>query len=173
MLKRMFGRISNSKTEGMGCQEYGGRLEGSLQGGVFDAAADPGLSAHLDDCAECRDAVEMAVLASQLVREAQPPVHVSEAFVTRLMAAIRDQDMPARGAAALWRPLELLASRLALVAAVVLLGLSVYLAEFAPARALPPVATAPEIGAGLPEPPAAPANDDEILMAIAEMNDGL
>jgi len=153
----------------MGCPDYRVRLQDSLTAGTENTEADAGLSAHLRECAPCREAMETAVLASRLVREAQPPVQVSEAFVTRVMATIREQQSLLARPAAIWRPLELLASRVALVAAVLLLGLSLYLAKFAPDRNAAPVASPQEIGAGLPERPAFPANDDDVLMSLAEM----
>ena len=154
----------------MGCPDYRARLQESLTAGIDHAGTDAGLSAHLRECAQCREAVETAVLASQLVREAQRPVRVSEAFITRVMAAIREQQPLLARPGAIWRPLEFLASRVALIAAVLLLGLSLYLAEFAPARAAGSVSGPPEVGAGLPERPAFPANDDDVLISLAEMS---
>ena len=50
------------------------------------------------------------------------------------MARIRQEEARAKSPAAFWAPLEFLASRLSLTAAVLLLALSVYLVEFAPHR---------------------------------------
>ncbi len=171
MFEGMFSWAFGGKTEGMGCREYRDRLAAGLTAsGTPAPAVDAGLREHLGECAQCREAVETAVLASQLVRNAQPPVRTSEAFVTRVMAAVREQEFTP---AAIWRPVELLASRFALVAAVVLLGLSMYLAEFAPSRETVAVAGQTEIGAGMPERPELPANEDEILMSLAEMDNGI
>jgi len=156
-------------TKAMGCRDYRGKLQEALTAELLDTEADARLRAHLRECALCREAVETAALASRLVREEQPPVRVSEAFVTRVMAAIREQQVLLTGPAAIWRPLEFLASRVALIASVVLLGLTLYLAEFAPARNVVSVASPPEIGAGLPDRPAFPANDDDVLISLAEM----
>ena len=78
----------------------------------------------------------------------------------------------------IWRPLELLASRFALVAAAVLLALSVYLAEFAPpfrapAASAPAITSQAELGAGLPEPAPQPSNEDEVLTSLAETANGI
>jgi hypothetical protein len=162
------------KRKTLGCTEYGSRLERSLTAADVNAEADEDLRAHVRGCTPCREALETAVLASQLVRDAQRPRRVSsEAFVTRVMATIREQEARLAGPGSIWRPLELLASRVALFAAVLLLGLSVYLAEFAPPRVTVATTGQTDIGAGLPERPTLPANEDEVLMSLAEMNGGL
>ncbi len=46
--------------------------------------------------------------------------------------------------------------------------LSVYLREFAPVRGTLAVNATAEIGAGMPEPPAQPADADEVLMSLAD-----
>jgi hypothetical protein len=161
-----------SSQESVGCREYRVRLQKTLLAGAA-SSADADLNAHVQQCASCGEAVETAALAGQLVRDAQPAVRYSDGFVTRVMATIREQEARVAGPGAFWRPLELLASRFALVAALVLLGLSLYLAEFTPTRNTLPVAGPTEIGAGLPEPPSPPANDDEILMSLVERNDGI
>ena len=153
----------------MGCRGYRDTLRETLTADTLNTEAHARLRAHLRECVLCREAVETAALASRLVREEQRPVRVSEAFVTRVMAAIREQQVLLTGPAAIWRPLEFLASRVALIASVVLLGLTLYLAEFAPARNVASVSGPPEIGAGLPDRPAFPANDDDVLMSLAEM----
>src|SRR5262245_48038025 len=115
----------------MGCPEYGLRLEEMLT--AHNAGeVDSGFTAHIQECTRCREAFETSLLASQLVREAQRPVNTRETFVTRVMAAIREQESRLSGPATIWRPLELLASRVALVAAMLLLGLSFYVANLPP-----------------------------------------
>ena len=163
----------NRKKETMGCPEYGAKLEENLKPNGLNT--DAVLDAHLRECAQCREAMETALLASQLVRDAQRPVKAagSEAFVTRVMAAIRERELSLAGPGAIWRPLELLASRVALGAAVVLLGLSFYIAKFAPAGDLATLNGQVEIGAGLPERPVLPATEDEVLLSLADMNNGI
>jgi predicted anti-sigma-YlaC factor YlaD len=156
----------------IGCPKYRRKLEETLLSGASPEAGSD-LEAHLQECAPCRQAVATAALASQLVRDAQRPLQYSDAFVTRVMATIREQESIQAGPGAFWRLLELLASRFALVAALVLLGVSLYLAEFTPTRNTLPATGTTEIGAGLPEPPVPPANDDEILMSLVERNDGI
>ena len=109
-----------------GCPEYLASLEDILREG--EACIEPGspLERHLQGCADCREALNGALIASKLMQHARYPERAaSPAFVTRVMASIREATQAAPSA--IWRPLELLASRMALVAAVVLLALSVYL----------------------------------------------
>jgi len=139
-----------------------------------EACVAPGsrLEIHLRSCADCRQALNSALSASKLMRHARyPEPAVSPAFVTRVMASIREATQAA--SSTIWRPLELLASRMALVAAVVLLMLSVYLREFTPARGTVAVNATTEIGAGMPEPQALPADADEVLMSLADTSDSI
>lgn len=125
------------------------------------------LDLHLRSCADCRKALEDALGASKLMRHVRyPKPVVSPALVTRVMASIREATQAAP--MTIWRPLELLASRMALVAAIVLLAMSVYLHEMTPARSAVAINAQTEIGAGMPEPPATPADADEVLMSLAD-----
>jgi predicted anti-sigma-YlaC factor YlaD len=155
-----------------GCPEYQPDLEDVLRDG--EARVEPGsrLEIHLRGCAGCRDALNNALGASKLMRHARyPEIAASPAFVARVMASIREATQAAP--ATIWRPLELLASRMAVVAAVVLLLLSVYLREITPARSTAQVNAPAEVGAILPEPPAQPANADEVLMSLADAGDSI
>ncbi len=147
-----------------GCPEYQASLEDAVSEGKARIQPDSQLQRHLENCADCRQALGDALEASKLMQHARPLNDASAAFVTRVMASVR-----AAGAAppTIWRPLELLASRVAMVAAVILLALSVYLREFAPPRGAVAVNGNTEIGV-LPEPPAQPANADDVLMTLAE-----
>jgi len=156
----------------VGCRSYQAALEDAIQRGASVLEAEPLLERHVQTCVSCSQAFDNALLASRLMRHARVGVpEPSEAFVTRVMASIREagQTMPG----AIWRPIEQLASRLALAAAIVLLALSVYLREFAPAPGTAAVNTQTEIGAGLPEPPAAPATQDEVLVSLADNSDAI
>jgi hypothetical protein len=153
------------------CPEYQASLEDVLREG--EACVPPGspLERHLQDCVDCRLALNDALMASKLMLHARYPERSSSsAFVTRVMASIREAT---RAPNTIWRPLELLASRLALVAAVVLLLLSVYLREFAPGRGTVAVNGAVEIGAGMPEPPAQPGDADEVLLSLSDTGDAI
>jgi predicted anti-sigma-YlaC factor YlaD len=137
---------------------------------------DADLEEHLLGCEGCRKALADAALSSVLLREAAtPPITTNlDAFAARVMATIRGESR-LTGFAGIWRPLELLASRFALAAAVLLLAISVYLAEFAPPFHMPTINSetsqtevGAEVGAGMPEPPAQPSSQDEVLISLAE-----
>ena len=155
-----------------GCPEYQASLEDILRDGLAHVEPNSPLQRHLEGCVGCRQALNDAIVASKLMRHARySAADSSPAFVARVMATIREATLAAPNA--IWRPLELLASRLALVAAVALLALSVYLREFAPARNSAAVNVPVEIGAGLPEPPAQPADADEVLMSLVDAGDAI
>jgi predicted anti-sigma-YlaC factor YlaD len=155
-----------------GCPDYQASLEDIVRDGEARREPNSPLERHLQGCASCRQALQDALLASKLMRHGRyPEIAGSPAFVTRVMASIREAAQAAPNA--IWRPLELLASRMALAAAVVLLMLSVYLREFAPARGTLAVNVPVEIGAGMPEPPAQPADADEVLMSLADTEDAI
>ncbi|PYU24940.1 MAG: hypothetical protein DMG30_07090 [Acidobacteria bacterium] len=155
-----------------GCPEYQASLEDVLREGEACIEPNSALDRHLQSCEDCRQALHDSLIASRLMRHARYPENeFSAAFVTCVMASIREATQTAPNA--FWRPLELLASRMALVAAVALLALSVYLGEFAPARGTVAVNGPVELGAGLPEPPAQPANADEVLMSLADTEDAI
>lgn len=153
-----------------GCPEYQASLEEALRDSEVYIEPNSALELHLQGCANCREALHDALTASKLMRHARYPEYAAApAFVTRVMATIREAAQAAPNA--IWRPLEILASRMALVAAVVLLALSVYLREFAPTRGTVAVNGQTEIGAGMPEPAAQPADADEVLMSLADTGD--
>jgi predicted anti-sigma-YlaC factor YlaD len=167
----------NPAKNAMGCSAYRARLEDSLARGVDHLDTDDAeLSAHLHECARCREALDDALLACKLMKEVpENEVRVSEAFVTRVMATIREEQDRVAVPAALWRPLERLASRFALVAAVVLLALSAYLVKLGPARGSfvsPPSAQA-AVSSDFPQPPAAPSTPDDVLISMAERGHGI
>jgi predicted anti-sigma-YlaC factor YlaD len=157
-----------------GCREYEVRMEDHLGVAPEAVESDPELTAHLRECAQCRESFAAAQLSGRLFFSAEEPeVQPSEAFVTRVMAAIHQEQARLLAPAAVWRPLEVLASRFALVAAVVLLALSVFLGEFAPALRQPDVGATTEIAGDWPEPPTPPATQDEVLMSLAEAENGI
>ena len=157
----------------MGCRKYRARLEDRVSGGASRDRLDTALDEHLRTCGRCREALDAALLASDLAHGVEfAPEIPSERFVARVMAAIRDEEARLWLPNAIWRPLEVLASRFALVAAVVLLALSVYLAEFASVRGMTFANPQTEVGAAMPEPPAQPANADEVLMSLVDKDNG-
>jgi len=156
-----------------GCREYRARVEDYLLGAPAPIETDPILAEHLPVCSECREAVDDGLLAGKIMRNACPPYEgVTGAFVTRVMAAVREEEGRRAAGMAIWRPIEVLASRFALVASVLLLVASVYLVEFTPPISLPATTSQAEVIGLMPEPPAQPSNQDEVLMTLAEMENG-
>ncbi len=151
------------------CQGVESRIEDYLCG-----APDPELEAHLARCGYCRATVEDSRLAGDLLRGAWEPASApSQAFVANVMARIHQEEMRAKSPAAFWAPLEFLASRLSLTAAVLLLALSVYLVEFAPHRSVQIGSIRTELSAGdFPQPPSDPVSNEEVLQSLAERDNG-
>ena len=152
------------------CRTFEARLEDYLNG-----AHDAELNDHLVQCAHCRSAIEDSRLAGDLLRDAwAPSARASRAFVTGVMSRIREEEARAKAPGAFWVPFELLASRLSLTAAVLLLAMSVYLVKFAPPRRIVSFTpTRTELSAAdLPQPPGDPVSNDEILVSLSERNYG-
>ena len=159
---------------GSQCRKYEARLEDYL-----DGPGDAELTAHIAECAGCRAALEDSRLGGQLLRDAWEPTtewntRPSGAFAAGVVARIREEKLRAESPAAFWNPLEFLASRVSLTAAVLLLALSVYLAGFSPKRAIVPAsAPATELTAmDFPQPPGDPDSNEEVLQSLVERNYG-
>ena len=153
----------------MRCRKFEARFEDYLGG-----APDSELDDHLTRCAECRAAVEDSRLAGNLLRAAWDPAsEPSQVFLAKVMARIHQETARAKSPAAFWTPLEFLASRLSLTAAVILLALSVYLVGFSPHRSIPLGTIRTELSASdFPQPPGDPDSNEEVLQSLAERNNG-
>jgi predicted anti-sigma-YlaC factor YlaD len=152
------------------CRKFEARFEDYLAG-----APDAELSDHLLQCVECRSVLADSRLAGDLLREAWEPASApSHAFLANVMSRIQEEEARAESPAAFWLPFELLASRLSLTAAVLLLAMSVYIAKFAPPHrsvSLGPVRS--ELSAAdFPQPPGDPVSNEEVLVSLSERNYG-
>jgi len=158
----------DSEAKRTACREYEARLESYLEK-ADDGAADPEVTAHVERCPACRVALEDARLARALLREGlDPAAEPSRAFATRVLASIRAEETKRQQ---FWRPLEVLASRLTLVAAMVLLVLTFFSLKFAPVRH--PAAGTPQVEAGEGFPAlGGQASQDEVLLTLAENGNG-
>jgi hypothetical protein len=118
--------------------------------------------------------LEDSRLAGSLLRETWEPASApSQAFLANVMARIQVEEARQKSPAAFWAPLEFLASRLSLTAAVILLALSVYLVEFAPHRNVSLGSIRSELSASdFPQPPEEPVSNEEVLQSLAERADG-
>jgi predicted anti-sigma-YlaC factor YlaD len=161
--------VFNTGNASKECRKFEARLEDYI-GGVTDSEMDN----HLAQCEQCRAAVEDSQLAGSLIREAWDPTREpNQAFLANVMARIHQEEARAKSPAAFWAPLEFLASRLSVTAAVILLALSVYLVEFAPRRMVFPTSTRTELSANdFPQPPGDPVSNEEVLMSLSERNYG-
>jgi hypothetical protein len=162
-------KVFNKPNIPMRCRRFESRFEDYLGG-----APDSELDEHLTCCKDCRAALEDSRLAGNLLREAwEPASEPSRAFLANVMSRIHQEEARAKSPAAFWAPLEFLASRLSLTAAVVLLALSVYLVEFAPHRSIPLGSIRTELSASdFPQPPGDPVSNEEVLQSLAERNYG-
>ena len=161
--------MSEKSNRSIPCRELEARFEDYLGG-----AADPDLRAHLAECERCAMALEDARFAGSLLRDGlEPACEPSLAFASNVMARIREQENRIKATGSFWAPLEFLASRLSLTAAVVLLALSVYLVEFAPHRNLTLGSIRTELSASdFPQPPSEPVSNEEVLQSLAERSNG-
>jgi len=161
--------VFNKPNVPIGCQKFESRYEDYLGG-----APDPELEDHLAHCADCRSALDDSRLAGDLLRETwEPASEPSRAFVANVMTRIRQEEARAESRAAFWTPLEFLASRLSLTAAVLLLALSVYLVEFAPRQSVQMGTIRTELSASdFPQPPGDPVSNEEVLQSLAERANG-
>lgn len=161
----MFNKSKNSKQ----CIEFESRFEDFLAG-----APDAELQAHVSQCEQCSSALEDSRLAGSLLRESlEPASEATHAFLFNVMARIHEQEAELKSPAAFWAPLQFLASRVAFTAAVVLLGLSVYLFEYAPHRNISFNSIRTELNASdFPQPPADPVSNEEVLQSLAVRGNG-
>jgi hypothetical protein len=153
----------------MQCRKFEARIEDYL-----DGARDQELQQHMEHCPDCALAMEDSRLAGNLMRQAwEPSNQVRPEFLAGVMARIREQKASQASPEAFWRPLEFLASRLALTAAVLLLALSTYLVGVGPRQNTATLSNRTELSASdLPQPPGDPVSNEEVLLSLAERKNG-
>ncbi len=151
------------------CKPYEARLANLLDS-TEDRAADEELAAHLERCPACQEALETSRLGRELLQQRlEPACEPDGAFATRVLAAIREEE---GRRLQFWRPFEVLASRLALTAALVLLVLGLYVYEGGPVRQRVQDFTQIEVSEGFPELGGQPPSQDEILGTLGENGNG-
>jgi predicted anti-sigma-YlaC factor YlaD len=158
--------VFGSRKAPMGCRKYEARFEDYLNGAV-----DAELNAHLQACDACRAMVDDARLAGVWLRDAwEPTAEPRSTFLPAVMARIREQKMRDDAAAGFWTPLEFLASRVSMTAAVLLLALSGYMLGVSQRAAPPPppVTNTELSAADFPQPPNDPVDNEEVLQSLAE-----
>lgn len=164
--------LLNKKNEA--CGEFRDHLETS---GTSPAAATfdevfstlpTTLQSHAASCQDCREAAE-ELLSVRTLLKTLPADSVSPDawFAARVMAAIAAREAESRGKGSYWAAVPVLASRLALASAALLLVVSSWIYQrptVAPARTTS-TDSAPET---LFESSQPPANQDDILVSLAE-----
>ncbi len=153
----------------MRCRKFDARLED-----YFEGSADSEVDEHLAHCSDCRAALDNSRLAGDLLRQAWVPIsEPRQEFRAGVWAKIREEQSRAESTAAFWGLIELLASRLALTAAILLVAASAYLIEIAPRRIPRPLANRSELSANdFPQPPTDPVSNEEVLQSLADKNNG-
>lgn len=156
--------MASGAADAVACRNYEARLADALEG-----ATDADLTAHLAQCASCSVALERARLAGDWLRAtARPAAEADGLFVARVMARIRNVQDEQATAGAFWAPVQSLASRMALAAGVAVLVLSLYVYKSAPRQGAAGQQGASVAANGeFPQPPAQPADKDEVLASLS------
>ena len=126
--------------------------------------------AHLASCAGCREAAEDILATKEIFKHVEPAAAMSRPwFATRVMAAIAVRERELSEVTSAWLAVPKFASRLALASSALLLVASTWLYERPPSAPVkqPAVASSQEY---LFEPPPPPANQDDVLISLAEQN---
>ena len=153
----------------MTCPSMGNRVEilEDYRSGSIAAPQAEELRLHLENCEECRLALQGVAVAGNLLRAAYEPAGTpSGAFWTRLGAELREQEARLGQAIDFWGTFERLAWRLSFgAAALTFLLLGIVIGTQLPAQA--PEPTQAESRDIFPEPVRQPANGDEVLLELA------
>lgn len=122
---------------------------------------------HVTSCAECRAAAEQ-LLSVRALLQALPAKTVSSspAFVPRVMAAIAAREAELRNSISSWTVIPMLASRLALASAALLLVISTWIYE-RPLKTSAKTSVSPA-SESLFESSPPPVNPDDFLVSQAE-----
>lgn len=158
----------------MTCKEYSERLDlfEDYLDGRLDADTTGVVSAHLERCAPCREAVESARLAGLLLRAAmEPTAEPDEIFWTRVRAHLREEERKQQ-VQEFWPALELLARRVTLTSAVALLVLFAFIFATESKDPAVPAPGQAELREIFPEQVRQPANQNEVLVSLASNVNG-
>ncbi|MGH9691480.1 MAG: anti-sigma factor family protein [Candidatus Acidiferrales bacterium] len=160
------------------CRRYEAMLEDYL-GGDLDAASAKRVAEHVEKCAGCRHALNDASASVRLLHAAGPLLASAPSpgpeFARLAMARIRtDADRRAAEGVAFWQPFVSMAWKVAATAMVVLVILLTYATR---GNNLTQQQVTSVSQAGLtdvfsPDPTRAPANQDEVLIMVADSNHG-
>jgi|ERR1700730_2922765 hypothetical protein len=124
------------------------------------------LRGHAAECRDCATAVYELAASRELLRALPRQAEVGPWFAPRVMAAIRARELELRRSADEWTVVPKLARRLTWVSALALLLAGTWLFGSTASAPLKPVAT--DITGEPVQDYAAPANNDELLLSLAE-----
>jgi predicted anti-sigma-YlaC factor YlaD len=118
------------------CEQFEARLEDAAELGQQITLTED-LSAHVSECANCREAFEAVALSQSLLRSGlDATVAPGPFFTKRVMAVIRaEEERLAAQTSVFWSPLQHLAARMAMAAGVIVMGLTLYVYTFGHAGA--------------------------------------
>lgn len=133
---------------------------------VLLAAAPPDHRAHVEMCSDCRDAAEDIVAIRNLLREAAAAPAAGPWFAPRVMAAIASREAELSRGAAIWLAVPRFAARLSWIAAAALIFTCTWLYERPVSQ--PPQTASAYASEHLFDPPALPANHDDVLVSVNE-----
>jgi hypothetical protein len=134
----------------------------------LSAQAGPRLRDHLAGCAACRMLLQDSLEGRDLMRAAyRPTKELDSGFARRVMATIRSLEAERSSAANLWVAVQTLATRVAWVAALVLLVASGWLYQQRTAQA-PPASGQDYTSDRFLEPAPQVASPDDALASLGE-----
>lgn len=159
------------------CEKYAVRLEDAVEnaaerGEGLSLSAD--LAAHVADCKHCSETLDSVALSKALLRWGlEPTAGPGPGFARRVVAAIRaEEDRRTSRKMVFWLPVEQLAGRMAMAAAMVVFALTVYVyAYIVPQTRVGSTAQVESYElVQQPQVDPEPQSKDEVLMSILERN---
>lgn len=128
--------------------------------------ASPEVRQHAQECSDCRDAAEDMVALRNLVREFEAAPVAGPWFAPRVIAVINSLEAERSRVSAIWLAVPRFASRLSWLAAAALLFTCTWMYQRTTQPVEPPSATS-FASERLFDPPALPANHDDVLVSQA------
>ena len=160
----------DNKRVNSACPEYEVLLEDFLEGRIEAGAADR-VGKHLEDCQACRDSLRAAAQSTILIEGiGESAAEPSLGFARRTMTAIQGLEKRFAEEKRFWRPLAVLAWRVAMAGmlSVLLLGAYAALPSFLPRQAIV-VSQMTQQDIFL-DPVQQPVDRDEALLMVTERN---
>jgi hypothetical protein len=167
----------NKRSYGSACEHYEARLEDAVEiaaerGEGLSLSAD--LAAHVSSCKHCSETLDSVALSKALLRWGlEPTAGPGPGFARRVLAAIRaEEDRRTSRRLVFWLPVEQLAGRMAMAAAMVVFALTVYVYAYVVPQTKGGSTAQIETYELVPQPQMdpEPQSKDEVLMSILERN---